>query len=382
MAATDPGDWAAIAQAYEQAGYTMDANGNWTAPSTTSAGGGGSTNGLLDTSDLASAPANTQADPNAGKDSLAQQTAYAMQQYNSNPAVQQYFASNYPDLAWMMNNPELLPILVSATVNGWDQGKIDAQLSQTTWWQQNGSSARQFLQTQATDPATAAQEIASNKALIMSQVQNWGVGMNDSQMTALATQATMLNWNSDQISQAVRSAYNTPQGQATTNMGEAATMQQTIQNVAGQYLYTASPNMIQFWTQAAMQKGASDPATANADLQSSLANYLGQQAAIRFPWMKTAIAQGMTPQQFLDPYTQQAAKTLSISPDSIDWTDPKWQAALLQTNAQGESTPVNTDQFNKALMQNPTFGYSKTQGAIDQAYSVAQTLATTFGKIK
>ena len=383
MTTTDPGDWAAIAQGYEAAGYTF-VNGQWVPPSNSNStsSSGGAANGVIDASDLSGAPANTQADPNAGSDSLSQQTAYAMQQYNSNPAVQQYFASNYPDLAWMTSNPELLQILVSASINGWDQGKIDAALSQTQWWSQNGQAARQFIQLQATDPTTAAQEIASNKALVMTQAQNWGVALNDQQLTQLATNATMFNWNADQIAQNVRSAYTIPTGQVNTNAGITAQMQQTIQNVAGQYLVNASPDMIKFWTNAAMQNGAADPATANSELQASLQNYLAQQASQRFPFMKDAIAQGMTPQQYLDPYTQQAAKTLSTSTDAIDWTDPKYQAALLGNDSMGNPLPLNVDQFNKNLMSNPIFGYSKTAGAIQQAYATANTIEQTFGKVK
>ena len=97
--------------------------------------------------------------------------------------------------------------------------------------------------------------------------------------------------------------------------------------------------------------------------------------------MKTAIDQGMTPQQWLQPYTAQAQKTLSLS-GTVDWTDPKYQAALLTTNPDGTKTPVNTDQFNKNLMQNPAFGFSKTQGAIDQAYSLVNQIEQSFGAVK
>ena len=113
-----------------------------------------------------------------------------------------------------------------------------------------------------------------------------------------------------------------------------------------------------------------------------MSNFYGQTAAQRFPWMKTAIASGMTPKDYLAPYTSQAAKTLSVAPDSINWADPKWQGALLQTDNTGAQVPKNADQFNKALMQDPQFGYSKTQGAIDQAYAVAQQITTAFGKVK
>jgi hypothetical protein len=189
----------------------------------------------------------------------------------------------------------------------------------------------------------------------------------------------MYQWNSSQIDLAIRSDFSMPtadpMGAAAT--GDAASMVQTIKNVAGQYLQNASDAMITWWTTDAVKSGQT-----NAQLQSELQTFFGQQAAQRFPWMATAISRGMTPQDYLSPYTQQAAKTLAIPPDSIDWSDPKWTGALLQTGKDGTQVPVNSDQFNKNLMQNPAFGYSKTQGAIDQAEAVSSQILQTFGAVK
>jgi hypothetical protein len=302
--------------------------------------------------------------------------AQAIAEYNSNPALKAYIQNNFGYVSWMLNNPELLGVIAAAAVNGWDQARVDGALFQTQWWTQNGSAVRNFQQMQSTDPASAAQEVAAQKATIQTQAQTLGVQLTDDQLTNLATQSATFQWNGDQIMQALRSAYTSPTaGQAP--LGTAADMQAAVRQSAGQYLMPSSENMVNFWTTAAIQKGQS-----TQQMQEELNNYLGQQATQRFPWMSTAISMGMTPQQYLDPYTQQAAKTLAISPDSIDWSDPKWAGALLTTNPDGTQVPKNSDQFNKTLMQNPTFGYSKTAGAIDQAYSTVRTLEQTFGATK
>jgi hypothetical protein len=327
----------------------------------------------IDASALSQAPPNTQRDPNEATDTPAQQEAWAMNQYNSNPAIQQYFANNYPDLAWMMQNPELKQILISGSINGWGQGLVDGALQSTQWWQQNGSTVRDWQQKQQQDPASAAQTVAQNKAIAVAAAQQIGVSLTESQLNSLANNASMFQWNQQQIDQNIRGMYQTgsPVG------GDAASIQGALQNVAGNYLTNADTNTINWWTTVGVQNGQS-----SSQIASEYQNYLQTQAEQRFPWMKSAIQQGMTPKQYLDPYTQQAAKTLSISADSIDWTDPKWQGALLQTQPDGSQAPANADEFNKKLMQDPQFQYSKTQGAIDQAYSVAKTLESTFGAIK
>jgi hypothetical protein len=207
-----------------------------------------------------------------------------------------------------------------------------------------------------------------------------GVNMTDSQFTQLATQAATFQWNQAQINQAVRASYAGTGGIASTtnNIGDAATMQADYLNLAGQYIQTTDPAQMNQWIQNAIRGGQ------NPDqFKASLSNIMAQQSIQMYPWMATAIKQGITPQQYLQPYTQVAASTLGISGSSINWADPKWQGALLQTDPKtGTQTPLNSDQFNKNLMQNPSFGYQHTQNAINQAYSTVNTIEQTFGAVK
>jgi hypothetical protein len=314
-------------------------------------------------------------DPNNETDTVQQVEAYAMAQYQKDPNLQAYVRNAYGYESWMLNNPELLPILVSAATNNWGQGRIDGALYATNWWQQNSQSIRDFAQLQGTDPATAQQQVDIMRNTIISQAQGIGVQLSDDQINNLASQATQWQWDAATIDQELRQSYVAQAPNQTS--GGAAEIAQAVRNVGGQYLSPMSDQAVSWWTTTAIQKG--EDATA---LSAQLSNVLATQAKQMYPWLSSAIDNGMTPKQFLDPYTQQAAKTLSISPDSIDWTSPKWQGALLQTAPDGSSTPVNSDQFNKNLMQNQAFGFSKTQPAIDQAYSAVHTIAQTFGALK
>ena len=328
---------------------------------------------------LDAAPANTQADPNMSTDTIAQQEAWAMQQYNDpSTGLQNYFAQTYPDLTWMAQIPGMLEIIVSGAVNGWSQGIIGGALQNNTWWQTNGTAARDWIQKKATDPATAAQELAQNEAIIKSQAQSMGISLTDSQLTGYGTQASMLGWNQQQMTQAVQEGYQVPSDGTPAPGAGAAGMRLAAQQVAGEYLTTPSNTDINFWTQIAMNNGQSA-----GQLQTQLQGYFGEQDSKLYPWLAAPISHGVTPKAYLQPYAQAAAATLSTTADQVDWTDPKWTGALLQTDpATGLQTPVNVDQFNKNLMQNPTFGYSKTSGAIQKAYDTASTIEATFGKVK
>jgi len=315
-------------------------------------------------------------DPNLSTDNFDQQAAIALARYNSDPAFQQAINANVGDIAWMLKIPELQSIVLGAAANGWGQGIIDNMIAKTQWWQTNGTSVRLFNQTQAQDPASAANTVAAQRAQVLTIAQGLGVNLTPDQLTSIATKSAMFQFNQEQMTQEIRGYYQvTPPGGSPT--GQAADMQTAVRQSAGNYLMPSSDNMVNWWTAAAVRGGQTPQ-----QMQEELNNYLGKQAAQRFPWMATAISMGMTPKDYLSPYTQQAATTLAISPDSIDWTDPKWTGALLHNNPDGTVTPVNSDQFNKNLMQNPQYGYSKTQGAIDQAYAAVKTIQNTFGATK
>ena len=308
---------------------------------------------------------------------MEDQYKQAMAEYNSNQGLQDYINNTYGYATWMMNIPELAQILVTAAVDNWDGGRVTGALNKTQWWQQNGQAARQFLQTQGTDPATIKEQLNAASATIQEKAASLGVQLDAGQLQSLALQSATYQWNADQIDLNVRQMYDTQKTQGPA-FGDAAAMDSTIKQVGAAWLQPMDANAVKFWTDAAMSK-AQTPSQLQQDMNAAFS----QQAVQRFPWMKSAIERGMTAQDFLSPYTSQAAKTLSIAPDAIDWSQPKWMGALLQTDPKtGETTPLNSDQFNKKLMQDPQFNYQNTQGAIDQAFATAQTIEQTFGKVK
>lgn len=290
--------------------------------------------------------------------------------YNSNSSLQQYVANNYGDDAWMLSNPELLGVISAAAVNGWDQARVDGALEQTNWWKQNGQAIRQWQQLQATDPASAQQQVAQAKNSVLDEANNLGVAMTDDQLTNMATMSQMYQWNSDTLKQAIASQY---QSTATPTSGTAASFADQAQQLVGEYMVPVSKQAIQQWTANAV-KGTAD--------QNGFEDYLRGQAANLYPFMDKALEQGMTPKDWFSPYTSVAQSTLGISADQVDWTNPKWTNALTQMNPDGTRTPVNTTDFTRTLMSDPSFGYQNTQNAQDAAYSMANTILTTFGKVK
>jgi hypothetical protein len=303
---------------------------------------------------------------------LPQQEAAAMAEYNASPALQQYIQQTYGYIgAYLLQQPELLPILVSAGLENWDQAQFDGAVVATQWWQTTSQAQRNFQEIQATDPGEAAQQVAQMQDTLLGQAQSLGVTIPQADLQNLATMAVTYGWSSDVITQTLRAGggFSTP----STSFGASATFADQAQQLAGEYNIQLSASQLATYVKANVA------GTLTAD---GLQQQFAAQASQQNPWMAASIAQGVTPSQYLSSYASAAASTLGIDPSDVNWTDPKWSSALLTTNAQGQQNPVSVGQFQQNLMSNPIYGYSQTQGARDQAYGTAQTILNTFGAIK
>ena len=206
---------------------------------------------------------------------------------------------------------------------------------------------------------------------ILGEAQSLGVTVPTDQLKNMAQMAVAFGWSADVIQQTLRAGG--ASSTATPQFGAAATFADQAQQLAGEYNQTMSAAQLSAYVNQNV-KG-----TLTAD---GLQQIFAQQAEQQDPWMAASIRMGVTPSQYLSSYASAAASTLGIDASDVNWTDPKWNQALLQTNAQGQQAPVSIGQFQQNLMKNPVYGYQNTQGARDQAYGAAQQILTTFGRVK
>lgn len=114
--------------------------------------------------------------------------------------------------------------------------------------------------------------------------------------------------------------------------------------------------------------------------------YAKAQAVLLYPWMKTFLTgaegstgEGGTVAGYLQPFATNLAATLGRTPDSIDWTDPKWQSVVAKKGADGISVPQNLDQAIQTVKTDPYFGYDKTPQAKNEAYTSLSNIGQMFG---
>lgn len=300
----------------------------------------------------------------------AQQT---VNQYLSEPQIAQQFGY----LAGFIDDPTIGPILKQATKEGWDTQTLFNAVSKTDWWRKTDASARTWQAIRQTDPASWNSAVATASQELMRQMEALGIrGMSSAQLGQIA--ATAINTGKTDDTGHIQDAnwargalaaqfhYNA-QGAYT---GEAGRDIASLKQQAGDYLVPLSDQTVGKWTQQILS---------GAGTTQDFTQYLEQQAKSLYPTISAAIDKGITPKQYLDPYAQMLQSTLGISPDSVNWMDPKWSKALNTTTTDGQRAPMSLSDWGTYLKSLPE--YQTTPGANQAVGDLGTQILQAFGKV-
>lgn len=187
---------------------------------------------------------------------------------------------------------------------------------------------------------------------------------------ALIRKAVAENWGTGQVGTArfLAALKQTPYWKA-----------QNIGNVRAQVGQTAASYAIPLSAQA-LDKWASD-IVSGVTTQASFANHMRDRATSMFPYLKEEIANGQTVSQWADPYAQTAANLLGINPSTVDFTLPRWQAALHHVDENGKVKPMSLSDWQVRLKTDPRFDYDHSPDGIANAVNFATALGQAFGTV-
>lgn len=282
-------------------------------------------------------------------------------------AVENQVRKQYGYMTWALSNPELHSLFFNAVANKQSPDEIRANLEKTGWWQQHSDAARQFIQTQSEDPATAQRMVADTGLTLRNMAAQYGVPISTDRLAQMANDAQQMGWNQAEMRQALAAEWHYDPNAG----GNANPTVQSLKAQAGQYLVPLDDGTIGKWSQD-MMSGAATP--------DSFKGYLVEQAKSLFPSLTKALDSGITVQQYVAPYKMIAAKDLEVTPESIDFSQPKYAKALNQIDGKtGERVSMSTADWQQEIRSNDIYGYSHTKNAVDQAYDVATNLAKQLG---
>lgn len=292
----------------------------------------------------------------------------------STPSTIAYIRENYGFLAGFLDIPDLRKILIEAgrrsqkgtpVSKEWIQGKMYA----TPWWKKTAEVTRNWIALNGTDPATAKQRLASTKTQITSAATAAGVTLTPDQIAKYALNVNKFGWSEQQVQSAIghQLVYN-PDKAA---QGQAGLTVDKLKEMSSAYLVPVSDETLQKW--------ARNVVGGDVDL-AAFETYAKEQAKSLFPSLSAAIDAGVTVNDYVDPYREQAAKVLEISPDEVDFMDPKWRKAVDQVDPKtGQRTALSLADWTTTMRTDSQYGYDKTKGARAEAASLTSKLGEMFG---
>lgn len=242
----------------------------------------------------------------------------------------------YPNLAYLLDTPDVGQVLRDAATNGWDAARLQGALFATPWWQTTEANVRTWDNKMAQDPATANGDITRKQVEIASMLARYGIGsIGDTDMRWLAGRVLREGWTDDQLLRFFGGLIR--DGSHEITGGKITEEESKIRGQARSYMVNVDDASVREWA-ARIVEG-----TASADAVSS---YLRKESVGRFSWLKTEIEGGLTPEQLFSPMKNAVAQLLEMAPDTIDLNSARWSALTAPIlGADGKQRSMN---FNEA----------------------------------
>jgi hypothetical protein len=315
-------------------------------------------------------------------------------QYTSMALVNQYITTNYPDMAWMLQVPDLSNILENIVQGvlennntaGLSESAIAQQVEASPWWQTTSASLQQYDANLATspgdyNPSTAfnipGSVLSKNLSVVQNTAASQGVTLTLQEAQSLAVQMTEFGWNTQQIQQGIGSTvsvtgatgnnnpFSSITGGATTT--DAGSIVQQLNTIAGQYAQLQSNSSLQQW--------ASQIAAGTQSINSFTAA-MAQQASGQYPALSSGVAQGQSVTQLLQSQINQMAQLLEVDPSEIETgllTNPAYSKILTG----GTSPASGSGSVGTGTTSSPAQSFSLSSGGTTASRVSGGTPMTT-----
>lgn len=274
---------------------------------------------------------------------------------------------DFPSLLPYLSDPALAEIILEGAAGQYTPEKFTSAVQGSEWYRTKAPSERQWIITKLVDPARAAQLESQATVQVRQLASQFGVPLTSAQLDLFVNGALQGGWDAAEIQ---RQLVNYSQTQR-LSPGQITATQDQLKATAAAYAIPLSDQTLSHW---ATQINNGSQTT------QGFQDYAQQQAKLAFPSLAKQIDSGLTVKQIGDPYAQIAAQTLGIDPNTVDWSDPKWQKALQSRDKDGNiSGPQDHLQWKQTLMTDDAYGYAHSEGGQSAAYDLKGALSSAFG---
>jgi hypothetical protein len=286
-----------------------------------------------------------------------------------------------------LDHPEIGPLLKEFAAEVGNAGgqvtdamqlRFESAIHQTGWWRETGPALRRWIALEADDPAAATAE----RNTIMSTVYDAATGMGidlkaieyagkGNMAMHIAQQAAMFGWSQGELEDAIGAEI----------LRDPILGEQVREGSAGRNIRAAATDYGVPISDTVLDQRARQVAAGTSSM-ADFQTYLIQQAKAIYGDLGGALDRGETVRQVADPYLQIASQMLGLDPSQLQLNDPKWMAALAYKDpATGKSRTLNFDEWQQRIRSDATYGYGKTDMAMDKAREFAMMLGQELGKV-
>jgi hypothetical protein len=284
-----------------------------------------------------------------------------------NLARNNMLSTEYGGWADYINHPEIGPLLIKAHDEGWTFETLKREIRKTNWYNEHYADVRAFDIRRIEDSATVDREIEVQGQNIRQAASTLGGSLSDEQITELSTNSLRFGWTTQETTRAV--ALELAKGSDPDMVLRRGITGESVTRIAREMAIPMSDEAINEWT----RKIAFGEA-----LIEDFQTWSKQQAQSLYPTLAKDIERGFTVASIVDPYRQTAARTLGLSPNDVDFSDPKWNMALNFDDGKGRRN-MTLFEWGEHLRRDERYGYDRTPSATGKAYSVVTDLGRMFG---
>jgi len=270
--------------------------------------------------------------------------------------------------AFYKSDKSLQRLINQATEHQWSVEVFGARLQNTAWWKKHTDAQRKWIEQTYQDPKQAAADRSTRRAQITEMARQQGVTLTKNRLDQLVQTSLYNGFDSDLLQNAVAAEFDYQPGHAVQGLAGATVDQ--LREMAHSYVVPISNSNIEKWTQQVLAGDATPE---------SFQDYMRTQAKSMFPALTKQIDAGVTVDQYLDPYKQQASNVLGINPDEVDWTDPKWQQIVFAIDPKTQERTIKSLADAATILRtDKRFGFDQSANGRDAAAQLASQLQSMF----
>lgn len=275
-------------------------------------------------------------------------------------------ASNYGwSIGFFNSIPELKKLFDLAIKETWTDGKFQAELRETKWWQSTSETARQAQLMEKTDPATWQATKEATLLQVRMIAAEIGAAVPEKQIAKMADTIMRTGMQEDAIRYALGDYVTFTK---TTPGGEAGMHVYTMKQYASQYGVELDDQTLRNQAARVVKKIAT-----TEDFQKEVR----EQAKSAFPGWAAQIDAGITMEDIASPYRNMMANELELPVSTIDMNDTVIRSALNGLNGEGQPVGMTLTDFQSSLKNDPR--WRKTQKSQDEVMAVGSQVLKDMG---